>query len=60
MKRVYELEAGDVFLYLGREYTVTKVDRKIWYRLNSSRSEDSFGLKNQMKVELVNIKKQAA
>lgn len=51
-KRVYQLEVGDVFWYFGRQYIVTNINERIWYRVwNSTNIRRSFGLFNQSRVE---------
>jgi len=56
-KRVFELEKGDEFFYFSTPCRVTRIYKgRIYYKPTScdqSSWRDSFGAKNQMKVEFV-------
>lgn len=56
-KRVYELKVGDRFRYYNVDFKVSYIDKgRVYYKplwFGQSYNKDSFGAKNQMKVEII-------
>lgn len=56
-KRVYELVRGDTFVLYNTEFEVTKIkEGRIYYKplwFSGTTTQNSFGARNQMKVEII-------